>query len=83
VAVNLADTREATEKYVREGAFPFKIALGKEQGDRETGIFKQYRVDTYPSNFLIDSSGKIVFRSVGFDEQGLRAALAKMGIGSP
>jgi hypothetical protein len=54
--------------------------LGKEQGDLEGGIFKQYRVDTYPTNFLIDAEGKIVYRSIGFDEAELKAALKKLGV---
>ena len=34
----------------------------------------------YPTNYLIDADGKIVWRSVGFNEEDLRAALAKLGL---
>jgi hypothetical protein len=38
-------------------------------------------VQVYPTNYLVDAAdGKILWRGVGFDEQGLKDALAKMGI---
>lgn len=40
----------------------------------------QYRVEAYPTNYVLDSSGKVVFRSVGFDEDGIRKALAKLEV---
>ena len=41
---------------------------------------KAYGVQAYPTNYLLGPDGKIVWRSVGFDEAGLRAALAGMGL---
>ena len=46
----------------------------------DNGLSGKYGVKGYPSNYLLDSNGKIVFRSVGFDEEGIRAALAKLGV---
>ena len=41
---------------------------------------KAYGVKAYPTNYLVDPDGKIVWRGVGFDEPALRAALAKIGL---
>ena len=43
-------------------------------------VFAKYGVQAFPTNYLLDSSGKIVFRSVGFDEAGIRKALATLGV---
>jgi hypothetical protein len=44
------------------------------------GLTGKYGIKGYPSNYVLDPSGKIVFRSVGFDEAAIRAALTKLGI---
>lgn len=41
---------------------------------------KAYGVQAYPTNYLVAPDGKILWRSVGFDEGGLRAALEKAGV---
>ena len=43
-------------------------------------VFQQYGVQGYPTNYLLDENGKVVFRSLGFDEAGLHTALAKLGL---
>jgi hypothetical protein len=40
----------------------------------------KYGVQAYPTNYVIDSTGKVVFRCVGFDPEGIKAALAKLGV---
>jgi hypothetical protein len=39
-----------------------------------------YFVELFPTNFLIDSTGKVVYRRVGWDDVEIRAALKKIGI---
>jgi hypothetical protein len=42
---------------------------------------KAYGVRAYPTNYLVDAAtGKILWRGVGFNEEALRAALAKAGV---
>ena len=65
-------------KYVKENNFTFLIGM-KGKGDNYDAAL-QYRVEAYPTNYLLDGSGKIVFRSVGFDEEGIRAALKKLDV---
>jgi hypothetical protein len=47
---------------------------------RENSVFEKYGVQAFPTNYLLDSNGVVVWRSVGFDEKGLRAALDKLGL---
>ena len=54
------------------------ILLGGQGNDYKIGGL--YGVQAYPTNYLIGPDGKVLWRSVGFDEEGLRAALAKAGV---
>ena len=49
------------------------------RGEKYT-LGKAYGVQAYPTNYLIAPDGKIVWRSVGFDDAGLRKALGEMGL---
>ena len=73
VAINMGDSDDVINKYVKESGFTFPVV----KGDRgQTGsVFEKYGVQAFPTNYLLDSEGKVVFRSVGFDEKGLRAAI--------
>jgi len=80
IAVNYqaGDTMEKITSYISDNKFNFRIVLGGARDNYTLG--KAYGVQAYPTNYLLDGEGKIVWRSVGFDEAGLRAALAKMGV---
>lgn len=85
VAVNTGDAAEVINRYLNAGSFTFRVAMGaKPAGDgKNYEAMKQYRVRTYPTNYLIDSEGKIAYRGIGFgpaNEQKLRDALAKLGV---
>jgi len=78
VAVNAFDTEEKVSKYIADNKFNFKVVLGGE-GEKYT-LGKAYGVQAYPTNYLVGPDGKILWRSVGFDEAGLRAALTAAGV---
>ena len=63
-----------------ENKFTFQIGLAGKNGGKEYKIADQYGVMAYPTNYLIDSKGKVLWRGVGFDEKALRTALEKAGI---
>jgi hypothetical protein len=37
-------------------------------------------VQAYPTNYVLDLEGKVVWRGVGFNEAEIRAALEKLGV---
>ena len=76
--MNANDPEDRVQKYVKENNFTFKIVMGG-SGPQYT-LGKAYGVMAYPTNYLVDADGKIVWRSVGFNEEGLRAALANLGL---
>lgn len=78
MAVNAFDTEAEVSKYIADNKFSFKVVLGGE-GEKYT-LGKAYGVDRYPTNYLVGPDGKILWRSVGFDEAGLRAALTAAGV---
>lgn len=78
VAVNNSDTKEQVLRYVRQGKFTFRIVMGGSGAQYTLG--KAYGVMAYPTNYLVDESGKIVWRGVGFNEAGIREALAALGV---
>jgi len=79
IAVDSDDGRATIARYVSASGWTFPVALGSQTRDGFE-IPKAYCVDTFPTNFLIDAQRKIVFRCIGWDEPGLLAALAKLGV---
>jgi len=65
-------------QYVQQGKFTFKIVLGGPEEKYTLG--KAYGVRAYPTNYLLDADGKILWRGEGFEEEELRAALGKAGL---
>lgn len=66
---------------MKEGKFSFRVVLGGKGGTGDYALGKAYGVQAYPTNYLVSAEdGKILWRSVGFDEAGLRAELAKLGV---
>lgn len=79
VAVNSTDDRATIEKYMQKGGWTFPVCMD-DDGTQHFGIAKEYGVDVYPTTYLLDKNGKIVLRTVGYDEAELRAALQKLGV---
>jgi thiol-disulfide isomerase/thioredoxin len=77
VAINQGDPAGRISDYVKENHFSFRVAMN---GSGQQDIGNRYKVQAYPTNFLLDGTGKILWRSEGFDEEGLRGALAKLGL---
>lgn len=76
VALNPMDSSDTIKKYVTGNGFTFLVGMCKE----DDAILKEYRVLGYPTNYLLDSEGTVVWRKTGIDEKELRAALKKLGI---
>jgi hypothetical protein len=80
VAINGSDEKNVIQKYVTDNKFTFNIALAGKNAGAAYDIAEKYGVQAYPTNYLLDPTGKVLFRSVGFNEQGLRSALEKAGV---
>ena len=78
--MNGMDEADVIKKYVAENNFTFRIGLAKAKGQRSYDVAEQYGVQAYPTNYLVGPDGKVLWRSVGFDEEGLKAALKKAGL---
>lgn len=70
LCVDLGDEKSVIEQYWKEKGFTMRPVR---QQDSE--VSDAFRVEAYPSNYLIGPDGKILWRKVGWDEQALRAAL--------
>ena len=74
LSVNLGDQPASVAKIWKTGKFTMHAVLN---GDK---VSQAYHIEAIPTNYVIGPDGKIVARFVGFDEQGIRSALAKAGV---
>jgi len=58
----------------------FDLPVGLDGSGHSARVARQYGVLACPTNYVLDPSGKVVFRCVGFDEAGMRAALRQLGL---
>jgi len=78
IAINPTDRLREVTKFVEAESISFPVAIdGKETNSAVTGV---YRARTLPPFYLLDPAGKVLFRSVGYKEEALRAALEKAGV---
>ncbi len=80
IAINSGDDKDTINKYIKENNWTFNIVMGGQPGGADYAIFKQYGVQAYPTNYVLDSNGKVVWRGIGFNEPEIRAALEKLGV---
>jgi hypothetical protein len=81
IAVNGMDSADVINKYVKENKFSFTVGMAaKKEGGGIYDVAEKYGVMAYPTNYLVDADGKVVWRGVGFEEDELRKALGKLGL---
>jgi peroxiredoxin len=83
LAVNRGDSNDDISRFGRDRHLSFALASGR-RGEQDNPIFRAYQVASYPTSFLIDESGKIVWRGVGYGpelKRELDLALEKLGFG--
>ncbi len=76
IAINDRDPTEKIKRAISENKLTFTIGRPR----LRSAIFKRYGVHAYPTNYVVDSKGKVVFRCVGFDDAGIKKALAQLGV---
>jgi len=75
VAINALDQAADVKTYIRQTHISFPIVMGK-----DANTLASYRIETYPSTYLLNSEGKVVYKSVGIDQPGLLRALKELGL---
>jgi hypothetical protein len=81
IAVNGFDSDAVINKYVQENKFTFSIGMAdKKEGGGIYDVAEKYGVSAYPTNYVIDASGKVIWRGIGFNEAAIRKVLAEQGV---
>ena len=62
LAINLQDSKEKVERYVKKRQINYPVLLNGKN------MAKRYGVDAFPTFFIIDKSGKVIYGQVGFDK---------------
>jgi hypothetical protein len=77
IAINEIDTLDVIKAYVKESGVTFRIAMNPAAAKGE-GVAKKYGVQGYPTSYVIDVAGKVVWRGVPSDPSAIRAVLEKI-----
>ena len=81
IAVNGFDKDDVINKYIEEKKFTFQVGMAdKKEGGATYDVGLKYGVSAYPTNYLVDSGGKVLWRGIGFNEEAIRKALAEAGV---
>jgi len=80
IAVNYADPKGRINQYAKEGRFTFPIAMGGPRNTKDHAVFENYGVMAFPTNYILDSHGNVVYRSLEIDEKAIRTTLEKLGV---
>jgi peroxiredoxin len=75
VTVDIGDSAAIIQKFWQEKGLRLRALM-----DPDGKVAEKYKVSGVPCNYLIGNDGKIIARFEGFDEAGIRQALAKAGI---
>ena len=77
VGVNKLDDATRIKSFISQSGITFPNVMGERD---IPGVFASYHVEAYPSTYVLNSEGKIIYRSVGVNEATLLQALRKAGL---
>jgi peroxiredoxin len=77
VGINGFEPANTVADFVKNKGITYPVLLNSTPTG---GLAKAFGVLAYPTNYVLDGTGKIVARFVGFDEAQLDKALAKLGV---
>jgi thiol-disulfide isomerase/thioredoxin len=83
IAVDAGDAPHVVRGYVEKFSLTHPVLMGGEAKEEPGNVFFNYHVKAYPTTYLVDESGKIVWQSVGYEGEGLaglRKQLEKLGL---
>lgn len=78
VAIDMGDSPAPVADYVRKEGLTFQVLMGGKDDDKS--VFKIYQVATYPTTYILNSEGKLAYRTTAFDLDHVRKALASLGV---
>jgi len=74
LSVNVNDAKDVIEKYWKDEDFKHDPVM--QDG---SAVSDAFRVQVYPTNYVIGPEGRIVYRSVGWDQSQVLKACASKG----
>ena len=74
IAVNVGDDEATIESYVRENHWTLPIVMDS------SGVAQKFGVQGFPTNYILNAKGEIVWRATGADEDAIRQALKDLGV---
>lgn len=78
ITINPVDPAGDVRDHLKEEKIEIQVAIdGKETNRAVTNVYKAKKLPTY---YLLDPDAKVLWRSIGFKEAGLREALVKAGV---
>jgi hypothetical protein len=80
IAVNGMDSEDVINKYVADNKFTFTIGMADKKEGGIYDVAEKYGVSAYPTNYVVDAAGKVIWRGIGFNEQAIRKALTDAGV---
>jgi peroxiredoxin len=78
IAVDKGDPAADVAAYLKRYGLIYPVLLGGD--DTPRSVFARYKVNNnYPTTYLLDANGRVLYRAAPGDMDSLRAALAKQG----
>lgn len=77
VAISPRDTAETILKYKKQESLTFPFAIDKDGATGATAVFGASKAG-FPTNYIIDGSGKVAYADSGYGHTGFQAMLAKL-----
>ncbi len=74
IAINVQDDKPEIAKFWKKSKF--SIPAGLNGGS----VAQSYQVSATPTNYVVGNNGKILAAYLGYDEQGIRAAVLRAGV---
>ncbi|MFQ5422549.1 MAG: TlpA family protein disulfide reductase [Phycisphaerae bacterium] len=72
LCVGRQDSKRVVRQYWTAEKFALRVA--RQKGEE---VCKAFGVKGFPTNYVIDPAGRVLYRDVGYDEKAIRSALAK------
>ena len=76
LAVDVGETRETVEKFLKTKNLPYPVIMGD-----EAGIPAAYGISAFPTFVMIGTDGKVAAHQIGFNEPALTGIVLKAGLG--